>query len=97
MKKILALVASLALAGAVHAGCGKTVENKGSLSGYDADSKTIVVKDADGKEAKLTLTPTSKITDKEGKEITIADLDGKNVVVVSEHNKVQSVKEAAAS
>jgi len=93
MKKILAILASLAIAGAAHAGCGKTVENKGSLSKYDADAKTIVVKDG-SKEATLTLTPTSTVSDKDGKPVEITALEGKDVVVVSEHNKIQSVKGA---
>ncbi|MEQ1843704.1 MAG: hypothetical protein ABL994_25150 [Verrucomicrobiales bacterium] len=97
MKKILTILASFALASAASAGCGKTVENKGSLSSYDAVAKVVVVKDAEGKEAKLTLTPTSTITDKDGKVAKIEDLAGKSVVVVSEHNKVQTVKEQAAS
>jgi len=92
MKKILAILASLAIAGAAHAGCGKTVENKGSISKYDAEAKSIVVKDAAGKEATLTLTPTSAVTDKDGKPAKIEDLAGKDVVVVSEHNKVHTVK-----
>jgi len=91
MKKILTILASLAIAGAAHAGCGKTVENKGSLSKIDAEAKTIVVKDG-SKEATPTLTPTSAITDKDGKPVKIEDLAGKDVVVVSEHNKVQTVK-----
>ncbi len=93
MKKILAILASLAIAGAAHAGCGKTVENKGSLSKYDATAKTIVVKEGD-KEATLTLTPTSTVTDKDGKPVEITALEGKDVVVVSEHNKIQTVKGA---
>jgi hypothetical protein len=43
MKKILVILSSLALAGLASAGCGKTVENKGSLSSYDAGTKAVVV------------------------------------------------------
>jgi hypothetical protein len=91
MKKILVILSSLALAGLASAGCGKTVENKGSLSSYDAGTKAVVVTEGE-KKTTLTLTPTSKVTDKDGKDIDITKLEGKDVVVVSEHNKIQSVK-----
>lgn len=92
MKKILtAIVASIALAGVSYAGCGKKVTNEGTLSGYDKDTKSIVVTDEDGKESKLTLTADTKIKGSDGEAAEIDDVVEKDVKVVSEHKKVDSV------
>ena len=92
MKKILtAIVASIALAGVSYAGCGKKVTNEGTLSEYDKDTKSIVVTDEDGKASKLTLTADTKIKGKDGKAAEIDDVVEKDVKVVSEHKKVDSV------
>ncbi len=88
MKHILTIVAVLGLAfGSAYAGCGKKVTVTGALS-YDKDTKALVVK---GTKKAITLTPDTKVTDAAGKEAKIADLDGKKVVVVHEHNKADSV------
>ena len=92
MKKILTvIVATIALAGVSYAGCGKKVTNEGTLSGYDKDTKAIVVTDADGKKASLTLTADTEVKDADGKKAKIKDAEGKDVKVVSEHKKVDSV------
>ena len=86
MKKILAILTALCLmVGASYAGCGKKVTNNGSLKSYDAEKKQIVVVGADGKLAKLTITPKTKGADK------LKGLVGKKVKVISEHKKVDSV------
>ncbi len=92
MKKILtAIIASIAIAGVSYAGCGKKVTNEGTLSEYDKDTKSIVVTDADGKKETLTLTADTEIKDAEGKAAEIDDVVEKDVKVVSEHKKVDSV------
>ncbi len=92
MKYILTIVAvlGLALSGA-YAGCGKKVTVTGKLS-YDKDTKALVVA---GTKKPIALTPDTAITGADGKKAEIADLDGKKVVVVHEHNKADSVKVAA--
>lgn len=89
MKKLLTLVASLALTIAANAGCGKTVTSEGTLKSFDAENKTLIVVDAAGKSTTITLTPSTTGADK------VAALVGKSVKVVSEHNKAQSVAAAA--
>lgn len=92
MKKLLALVAAIAIsASAAYAGCGKKVTDAGNLSTYDADTKAIVVELADGKKAKLTVTPATEYKAADGKAVKAEDLIGKDVKVVSEHKKVDSV------
>lgn len=86
MKKFLAIIAIASLsAGAAVAGCGKKVTNEGTLKSYSAESKTIVVESKEGKSTNLTLTPSSSGADK------VESLIGKNVKVVSEHGKIDSV------
>lgn len=85
MKKLLTIVASLALAIVANAACGKTVTSEGTLKSFDAEKKTLVVVDAAGKATTITLTPSTTGADK------VSDLVGKAVTVVSEHNKAQSV------
>ncbi len=88
MKKLLTLLAFASLSVAGFAACGKTVTNEGTLKSYDAESKKVVVVDAAGKSATITLTPSTTGADK------AADLVGKPVKVVSEHGKAQSVAAA---
>lgn len=91
MKKFLALMAVIGLAAfTAEAGCGKKVTNEGTLSTYDADTKSLVVESDDGK-SKLTVTPKTEAKDKDGKKVDLADLVGKKVKVVSEHKKIDSV------
>ena len=90
MKKLLAILAFASMSAGAFAACGKTVTNEGTLKSYDAEKKTVVIVDAAGKSATVTLTPSTTGADK------IADLVGKAVKVVSEHNKAQSVAVAEA-
>ncbi len=95
MKTILTIMTVLGLAaGVAFAGCGKKTTDAGSLKKYDADSKSIVVKTEDG-QAKVTLTASTAIKDKDGKDAKIEDLVGKSVKVVSEHKKADSVTETS--
>lgn len=84
MKKLLAILTLVAFsAGAAVAGCGKTVTNEGKLSSINKETKEIAIQEKDGKTVTLKLTPSSTgATD---------ELVGKNVKVVSEHGKVQTV------
>ena len=91
MKKILALVASFALASSVYAGCGKKITSVGKLNAIDAKKKTLVL-DVKAEDRKgLRLTPKTKITGTDGKKVKIEDLKGQQITVVSEHGKVDSV------
>jgi hypothetical protein len=86
MKYTIAIIAVLSLAlGNTFAGCGKTVTNNGKLKSFDKETKVAVI-DEDGKDVKVTLTPSSK-----GAE-DVEKLVGKKVTVVSSHNKVESIK-----
>lgn len=91
MKTILTILTVLGLAGGAYAGCGKKVTVEGSLNSYDADAKSITVK---GSKKPITLTASTKITGKDGKSAKIEDLEGKDVKVVHEHEKAESVTEA---
>lgn len=82
MKKILTLIAALALTVSANAGCGKKVTTNGTLSAYDSKAKTITVK-AGKKNVKLKLTSATKGDP--------AKLKGKAVKVISEHKKVDSI------
>ena len=91
MKKAFTLLgAAMFFVAAVVAGCGKKVNTAGKLEKADGETKQIVVKVEDKSET-LTLKADTKITDKDGKEVKIADLVGKSVKVVSEHKKVDSI------
>ncbi len=84
MKKLLTIVTLVAFsAGAAIAGCGKTVTNEGKLSSINKEKKEIAIEGKDGKTVTLTLTPGTTGADEA--------LVGKNVKVVSEHGKVQTV------
>ena len=86
MKKILATIALVGLAsGSAFAGCGKTETDTGKLKSFDAETKSVVI-EVDGKEVKRTLT--AKADGAKDAE----KLVGKDVVVVSSHNKVESIK-----
>ncbi|MEY4484021.1 MAG: hypothetical protein RL693_1473 [Verrucomicrobiota bacterium] len=85
MKHILTIIATLSLAlGSSFAGCGKTETDKGKLKAFNKETKQIVV-EVSGKEVKRTLTPSSKGGD------AAESLIGKEVTVISSHNKVESV------
>ena len=44
MKKILAIIAAIVIAAPAYAGCGKKVASVGTLSAYDAKTKTLTMK-----------------------------------------------------
>jgi VCBS repeat-containing protein len=85
MKKVLAILATVALALHAEAGCGKKVTNEGTLKSFDTETKKLVVVAADGTSATIALTPTTTGADK------VSELVGKAVTVVSEHGKAESV------
>ena len=91
MKKILAIIASLALAGAVYAGCGKKITSVGKLDAIDAKKKTLAITPASKDKKGLRLTKKTKITGADGKIAKIEDLKGQQITVISEHGKVDSV------
>ena len=91
MKKILALIASLALTGAVYAGCGKKITSVGKLNAIDAKKKTLAITPAAKDKKGLRLTPKTKITGANGKAVKIENLKGQQITVISEHGKVDSV------
>ncbi len=94
--RLLTLTVMLALcAGVVVAGCGHKDTHKGTLTSVDADNNQVVVADEDGKEVKLTLTANTQVMDAEGNEAKVSELVGKKVKVVSEHAKVDSIKQMA--
>lgn len=94
MKKILVVFATIAVAVPAYAGCGKKVASIGTLTAYDAKTKTLTMKvqrtndpKANKKAAKITLTPDSKVMG----DVTLDKLVGKQLSVVSEHNKADYV------
>ena len=94
MKSILAIIAALAVgAGAAFAGCGKKVTDAGELKAFDADTKQITVVVGDS-EVVRKVTPSTKTTGKDGAEVAVADLVGKKVTVVSEHDKIDTIAES---
>ena len=96
MMKLLSLLVVFALcAGGAFAGCGHKDTVAGTLKSVDADSNTVVVVGEDGKELKLTLTGETQVTDAEGNDAEVSKLVGKEVKVVSEHAKVDSVEQLA--
>ncbi|MDA1139808.1 MAG: hypothetical protein O3B01_14630 [Planctomycetota bacterium] len=92
MRYILSIVATLCLmtSGDAWAGCGKKFTDKGTLASADSETKSLVV-EVKGEKVTLKLTPETKAIGKDGKEVKLADLVGKAVVVISEHKKVDSV------
>jgi ABC-type Fe3+-hydroxamate transport system substrate-binding protein len=95
MKKLLTILTIAAVAaGSAYAGCGKTETDKGTVSSIDTEKKQITIQTAEGKTVTRTLTPSSKITAKDGKAAEGSALKGKTVAVVSEHGKVQTVSES---
>ena len=86
MKKFLSLIAIVALcSGSAFAACGKKVTTEGTLKSFDPEKKALVIESKDGKSTTVTLTPGTTGADK------VADLVGKSVKVVAEHNKADSV------
>ena len=93
MKKLLAVLAAISLAGSVYAGCGTKIPVDGKLSAYDAEKKVLTVGDAE-----VTLDAGAKITDADGKEAKLEDLVGKEVNVSTDKHtkKAESVTVAKA-
>ncbi len=86
MKKLLAILTIVAVsAGSSFAACGKKVTDEGKLTSFNAEKKELTITTADGKTVTRVLTPSTTGADK------AADLVGKSVKVVSEHNKADSV------
>lgn len=85
MKKLITLFAVASMSLSAYAGCGKKVTDEGTLKAYDAEKKEVTVTKADGKTATITLTPKTEGADK------VAGLVGKEVKVISEHGKADSV------
>jgi hypothetical protein len=86
MKKLLAIITIVAVsAGSSFAACGKKVTDEGKLTSFNAEKKELTITTADGKTVTRMLTPSTTGGDK------AADLVGKAVKVVSEHNKADSV------
>jgi hypothetical protein len=96
LKTLVTLVVVIALtAGAAYGACGKKDTTEGTLTSVDAATKSVVVKAADGKEVKLTLTATTEVKDASGNKVDAGKLVGKNVKVISEHAKIDSIAQAA--
>ena len=94
--KSLMLIVVLALAaGAVYADCGVKDTHQGTLKSVDAENNTVVVVGEDGAEVQLTLTADTQVMDSEGKMAEVSKLVGKQVEVVSEHAKIDSIKQMA--
>ena len=96
------LVASLSLimalvvcSGTAVAGCGHKDTMAGKLQSVDAEKNVVVVVGEDGKKVKLTLTAKTQVMDAEGKKAEVSKLVGKEVKVVSEHAKVDSIQQIA--
>ena len=94
MKKILAILAVAAVAAPVYAGCGKKVASVGTLSSYDAATKTLTMKvmrtndpKANKKATKITITPDSKVMG----DASLEKLVGQQLSVISEHGKADYV------
>lgn len=96
LMKSLVLVAVLALgAGAVYADCGVKDTHQGTLKSVDADKNMVVVVGEDGTEVELTLTANTQVMDSEGKTAKVSKLVGEQVEVISEHAKIDSIKQIA--
>ncbi|MDG2213170.1 MAG: hypothetical protein P8M70_05030 [Verrucomicrobiota bacterium] len=94
MKKILSILAVAAIAAPAYAGCGKKVASVGTLSSYDAKTKTLTMKvmrtsdpKANKKATKITLTPSSKVMG----DAALDKLVGAQLSVVSEHGKADYI------
>ena len=94
MKKIFAIIAVAAIAAPAYAGCGKKVASVGTLSSYDAATKTLTMKvmrtndpKSNKKATKITLTPASKVIG----DATLDKLVGQQLSVISEHGKADYV------
>lgn len=87
------MVAIAFAAGSAYAGCGKKTTVTGTFK-YNEDNKTLKV---EGVEKGIKIQATTKITKADGTDGKIADLDGKKIEVIHEHNKADSVKLAKAS
>jgi ABC-type oligopeptide transport system substrate-binding subunit len=98
MKTLIAIIASIGLlSGAAFAGCGKKINTAGTLVKFDKGTKSLTMNPVTKDKKGLTITSKTKITDKDGKKVKIADLVGqKGIVVISEHGKVDSVGFKAA-
>jgi hypothetical protein len=94
MKSLFLLVVLVLCASAASADCGKKATHEGTLKSVDAENSTITVVVGD-KEIKLTLTTETKVSDAAGNAVEVGSLVGKAVKVVSEHEKIDSIKQIA--
>ncbi len=92
MKKLIAIIAVIGMAGSIYAGCGTKVPVEGTLSAYDAETKTLTV----GKK-EVTLDASATISDAEGNAVEIDTLVGKDVVISTDKHtkKAEEVKAKA--
>lgn len=96
MTKLLTVFAILALcAGVAAAGCGHKDTTKGTVKAVDTEKNQVVVAGEDGEEVMLTLTEATEVMDADGNVIEVSELVGMEVVVVSEHAKIDSIKQSA--
>lgn len=91
MKKLLAIVFTIAISAASYAGCGLKVAVEGKLTAFDAEKKTLTID-----KQTVTLAASATITDADGKAAKIEALVGKNVNVSTDKHtkKAESVKAA---
>ena len=94
--KVISLIAIVALcAGVAAAGCGHKDTTKGTVKAVDTDKNQVVVAGEDGEEVILTLTEATEVMDADGNVVEVSELVGMAVVVVSEHSKIDSIKQTA--
>ncbi len=92
MKVLVSLILVVAVVtGPVWAGCGKKVNDQGTLTALDSGNKTFVVTDEAGKKTTFKMTPGTKVQDQNGKAAQLADLVNKMVAVTSEHSQADLV------
>jgi hypothetical protein len=93
MKKLITILAVIAMSGSIYAGCGVKVPVAGKLSAYDAEKKVLTIG-----EEQVTLAASATIKDADGKDAKIEDLVGKDVEVSTDKHtkKAEEVKAAKA-
>ena len=90
MKTLLVLLTIIGFGvGGAIAGCGVKTTNTGKLKSYDADSKAIVVME-DDEEVTIEITEDTTVSE------NLKDMVGKDVKVISEHGKADSVESATS-
>jgi hypothetical protein len=95
LKWLCLIVVAFLAAGAVSADCGVKDTYQGKLKAVDAEKNQVLIVVKDGKEVELELTDESKVMDAEGNKAMAKKLVGKNVKVISEHGKIDSIEQVA--